>query len=94
MRTNVKDLADGTRGASNRFRLSVLGVLAVAGSAMAAPPAVGALELPVDLASIVTVALAAVGAMLVILVGPTLGLAAVKGLINWARKLSSGRASA
>lgn len=75
-------------------RLAVVGMAtaATATTAMAGPPSVGDLELPVDLSSIVTVALAAVAAMLIAIIAPTLGLAVVKGIVRWARSFSKGHA--
>ncbi|MGD1915977.1 MAG: hypothetical protein ACFCBV_07310 [Phycisphaerales bacterium] len=80
-----------TRVCRNTKTPAAAGLLAIGSAAHAAPPAVGALELPVDLASIVVVAVAALGAMLVIMIGPSFGGAAVRGLLNWGKSFARGR---
>jgi len=67
----------------SRFRLACAGAVAVVGTAataLAVPPVLPAVTLPVDSASIVTQVAAAGGAMLILVIGVKIGFSLIRKL--------------
>jgi len=63
-----------------RRLLAVAGTVAVSASALAVPPTMPAIDLPVDSASIVTQVAAAGGAMLILVIGVKIGFSLIRKL--------------
>ena len=66
-------------------------VAVVASSVMAAPPAIGEVELPVDIASVAGQALNVIGLVLIAMIPIGLGVAASWGLYRKGKGIAGGR---